>query len=594
MRIAFLCLQVAVIACGVLYYSLDLGRADLRVPFDYAVGGDLFAYLPLYKTIDETGWYLENPRLGAPGVMKLYDFPMTETGLMLGMKLLQSCTGDIFLSVNLYYFLTFITSAIASLLVLLKLRVEEQVAVAVSLLFAFLPYHFWRAMFHPHLATYHAIPLVTLLALMLCSSEPIFVRRDESGRMKLAWFRWRASYAIFVCLVVSISGPYYAYFTAFILAVAGLIGMRRKPRLDPLINALAAISLIAFSFGCQVIPNLLYTYREGRNPLVAQRAFAQYDWFGLRMSHLLRPVPGHRIRWLSSLIPPEKYQPSVDLPWLRNLMNEATVCSPLGAIGVMGLLSLIAIGVLRPRVVGNRERTLNHLSQLTYAVLAFALVGGFAEIIALYITMKIRCYNRISIFIAFFSLAAIAVIATRLKSFIRANSPRSRAAWLALVWGVTALGLLDQIPPLLTPDHGRDIARFNSDREFVRRIEESVPEESMIFQLPAISFPEVGPKFRMYDYELFRGYFHSHKLRWTYGAMRGRDVMNLQERLTALPPEEFVNEIQKLGFAGIYLNRLGYEDNGNAMIDALTRKLGTGPVDSRDGELAFFKLPSVQ
>src|SRR6516225_1489559 len=133
MRAGLLYAQVVVLTGAVLVFAFDLLRADLRVPFYYSVGGgDLFFYLPLYKTIADTGWYTENPWLGAPGMMKLYDFPITETGLMLGVKMLIALSGDPFVAANLYFLMTFVTAAVSSLFVLRLFGVDGQVAVATS------------------------------------------------------------------------------------------------------------------------------------------------------------------------------------------------------------------------------------------------------------------------------------------------------------------------------------------------------------------------------------------------------------------------------------------------------------------------------
>ncbi|HKI20873.1 MAG TPA: hypothetical protein VKA15_23475, partial [Isosphaeraceae bacterium] len=218
MRSALLYAQVTVLTGTVLVFAFDLGRADLRVPFYYSVGGgDIFFYLPLYKTIAETGWYTENPRLGAPGIMKLYDFPINETGLMLGVKLFVGLTGDPFVAANLYFLTTFFTAAVASLFVLRRLGVGGQVAVAASLLFAFLPFHFWRGPFHPFASTYHAIPLLTMVALFLSGTEPLLFQRDGSGRLRWVWSRQRTLPVAVACVLASISGPYYAFFGTFLI-----------------------------------------------------------------------------------------------------------------------------------------------------------------------------------------------------------------------------------------------------------------------------------------------------------------------------------------------------------------------------------------
>ena len=198
-------------------------------------------------------------------------------------------------------------------------------------------------------------------------------------------------------------------------------------------------------------------------------------------------------------------------------------------IGSLGFLALVGIGIAAPCALTRRTPTLGDLGQLNLASLLLALLGGFGELIAVYATVTIRCYNRISIFIGFFALAALALLVSRGKPETeREAAPeprRMRWGWLAGLWAVTVVGLLDQIPPVLCPDHGRDAAAFQSDHEFVARIEMELPPDSMIFQLPQNSFPEYGRHFKMYDYSLFRGYLHSRRLRWSYGA---RAVARLQ------------------------------------------------------------------
>ena len=277
MRTALLYAQVTVLTGVVLVFAFDLSRANLRIPFYYSVGGgDLYFFLTMDKTIAETGWYTENPRLGAPGVMKLYDFPGNDTGLMLGVKLLIALVGDTFLAANLYFLMTFFTAAIASLFVLRAFGAHGQVAVAASLLFAFLPYHFWRGPFHPHYSTYHAIPLVAMVALWLCGTEPLLFRRDESGRLRWAWSLRRTLPAAVACVLTSVSGPYYAFFGTFLILAGGLIGLLRKPGVDRVLDALAAAGLVAGLFTAQLIPNALDAVREGPNPLPWKRPVGSY------------------------------------------------------------------------------------------------------------------------------------------------------------------------------------------------------------------------------------------------------------------------------------------------------------------------------
>ena len=349
MRSALLYAQVTVLTGVVLVFAFDLSRADLRIPFYYSAGGgDFFCYVSLYKTIAETGWYLENPWLGAPGVMKLYDFPMTETGLMLGVKLLIGLCGDTFLAANLYFLLTFVTAGVASLFVLRALGVGGQVAVASSLLFAFLPCHFWRGPFHPQFSTYHTIPLVALVAIWLCATEPLLFRRDESGRPRWAWSLRRTLPVAVACVLTSISGPYYAFFGTVLILAGGLIGLLRKPGVDRVLDALAAAGLVAGLFTAQLIPNALYSAREGANPAPITRPVGYYYKYALQVINLLKPVPGHRVSWLNRSLPPMRTKSPPDFAWLFNESNEAEVDPPLGTLGAFGFLALVAVGLAAP------------------------------------------------------------------------------------------------------------------------------------------------------------------------------------------------------------------------------------------------------
>ena len=62
---------------------------------------------------------------------------------------------------------------------------------------------------------------------------------------------------------------------------------------------------------------------------------------------------------------------------------------------------------------------LGDLGKLTFAVLLLGLHAGLGHMIVLYVTTKIRCYNRVSILVAFFSLFALVLAVTPLNRAAR-------------------------------------------------------------------------------------------------------------------------------------------------------------------------------
>jgi len=104
-----------------------------------------------------------------------------------------------------------------------------------------------------------------------------------------------------------------------------------------------------------------------------------------------------------------------------------------------------------------------------------------------------------------------------------------------------------------------------------------------------VPFPENPPVNEMIDYDELRGYLHSDDLRWSYGAIKGRDDPNAA--LAAEPVPALVRDAAAAGFAGIYVDRFGYTDKAAALEGELAAATGTKPFVSENGRLSFFQLP---
>jgi phosphoglycerol transferase len=130
------------------------------------------------------------------------------------------------------------------------------------------------------------------------------------------------------------------------------------------------------------------------------------------------------------------------------------------------------------------------------------------------------------------------------------------------------------------------------DKEFVQSIENSLPLGSAVYQLPYRQYPEPNPPFyRLSPYDMSLGFLHSTSLHWSFGGMKGRQGDLFYRSLATEPINIQLEIIKRLGMAGIYIDRRGFEDSGKAVIDAITSLLGTPPVLSRaDGEIVFFRL----
>ncbi len=155
-------LAVAVVAWAWGAILLRVWDMPMRLPFDTRSDATLIS--AMVKTIEERGWYLNQPRLGAPFGQQFYDFPHGGESFQLAvMKVLVTITGDWGLAINLYFLLGFGVLASVTFLVLRHLRFGPVVAGIAALVYTFMPYHFTHGEMHLWRSTYYSAPLAALL-----------------------------------------------------------------------------------------------------------------------------------------------------------------------------------------------------------------------------------------------------------------------------------------------------------------------------------------------------------------------------------------------------------------------------------------------
>ena len=151
------------------------------------------------------------------------------------------------------------------------------------------------------------------------------------------------------------------------------------------------------------------------------------------------------------------------------------------------------------------------------------------------------------------------------------------------------MALLDQTPKPSFIQSKEVKSRFLSDKNFVEKIESRLPQNAKIFTLPFMSFPEAAG-----GYANLIGYLHSKNLRWSYPSMRGRKSDAWQEKVSKLDFRNFIFELKKVGFSGVFINRPFYENlTGEKLekIEAKLKSVSTKPeLISQDQKLVFFEF----
>src|SRR5262245_34471051 len=124
----------AFLSLAILIWVMKLWRADLTIPFGYALEGDAFLYCLLTKGVLDNGWYLHNRFVGAPTGLDMYDFPFSDGLHFLLMKLLSLGNDNYAVVLNLYFLLTFPLTTLTSLLVFRQFHVSTSTALFGSIL----------------------------------------------------------------------------------------------------------------------------------------------------------------------------------------------------------------------------------------------------------------------------------------------------------------------------------------------------------------------------------------------------------------------------------------------------------------------------
>jgi len=562
---------VIVLSLLLLTFIMSLWTAEWRIPFYYS-SGDAFASQAVFKSIIDNGTYLQNPMLGAPGQLEYYDFPRTDHVQVLIGRILSWFSRDYALLINVFFVLTFPLTAAIAFLVLRSFGISFRAALVCSLLYSFIPYHFVRGQAHFFLNCYFFIPLSIAICLWICRNEPL-ITRNAKGRLRPTG---RSIAATLFCVLIASSGTYYTFFTCFLILISGLYACAQTRRW----TSFASASFFLVVLFCVALVNLLpairYVQREGKNPVVARRSFAEAEFYALKITGLLLPGNGHRFLPLNRMM--RKYPP---------IMMKENYAAYLGVVGVAGFLILTA-WLFFPTTRLNGQELCGSLPVLNGSLLLLGLTGGLGPLFAFVLFNQFRGYNRVSIFLAFFALFAVALVVDRIRQQISGSSFKGAVA-VILPFTILAIGLWDQTIPAYVARKPKQLSSFRADAAFIAQIETKLSPGSMIFQLPYHPFPEVEPEHRMKDYDHLRGYLHSTKLRWSYGAMKGRKWDSWQRETAALPLPQLIQTLRSAGFRGLYFDRYGYSGRDQTE-NELQERLGQPAAVSEDGRLLFFLL----
>lgn len=574
-------LLMIVIIFAMLYHLMDLSQLDINIPMSY-FGGDDMGVLVNAKQFTEQGWNMTSDRLGTPFTVQYYDFTssmMHNVGLLI-MKIFAVITGSAAAAMNLTYLSIYFMAGIISYFVMRNIKINCWINALASSVFAVSPYMLYRNIGHIVLTECYFIPLSILICLWIYERDDVLVP-DRN------FFKRKINYVVlfFTFLIANNGIAYYPFFTCFIFLVTAISKLLKTGKIRQGLRGVIATVMVCFFVVLSILPGKIYTLINGSNSAAIDRSgFEQAELYGLKIAQLFMPVNGHGI-----------YDKYIDYYNDAAFLVNENSTAYLGIIGMIGFIILgLWLFARRDGKDGILSKRLEYLSELNIAMVLLGTIGGIGAMFAFFISPMLRGYNRISIFIEYVAILAVALCMDRLVEVINAKK-KLKGVLIYIVYGVFGLACIFSIwegcPNLATPPYDTIREEYASDKDFVESIENQLDEGAMVYQLPYHEYPEFGPVNDMWDYHLYVGFVHSDTLRWSYGSIKGREEDTWNKNVSEMSYGDMVKYLKEQGFAGIYVDRRAYLDEEFLELKTgLEGAVGGSFISSDNGNLYFIKF----
>ncbi len=554
-----LCLLVVVIALAWIGANSKWTATDWDLPGAYLSPreSDVIGMLATFRAAAD-GHFVplgpkKIPELGAPGVADWADNPVVEEILFWGTGLLARWTG-LFAALNIKLMLAHLLAGISFFFVARYFQALRAWAFAGALAFGLAPFVFSESPHHSNVAIVWHVPFFLIVWRWAISPGGI-----------VPWGKnfWLA---LALAFVTGLQNIYYTNIFCQLTLLCGAVSAWRGRRWSPLLGALGVIGGSALAFTLMAFDTLAYRLHEGPNPLALARAYHWLEIYALKLVDLFVPPPTHQLDFLAQFSAAHARKLAI--------VNEGSY------LGVLGIVSLCSLVFLSARAAISRGRIPVEFWQVLWIFVVFT-TGGLNTIVGVFGLTLFRAGYRVGIVI----LAVVLLFFVRKVSRWPGGSLSTLLAVLA-----SAVVLVDQVPRSVSPEAKALIAlQIESDREFTREMERLLPEGAMIFQLPAMDYPE-SPVPGITPYEHLRPYLYSRTLRFSFGSVKGRGGRMLQPPVSGEDYAAFADDLQRQGFAAIFINLRGYRDGGREILASLSASGYRELVQSKTGDLLLVKI----
>jgi phosphoglycerol transferase len=573
----FYCAAAGIISLLAVYIFLGLYSIDLNVPFRYS--GDVVGGLTIAQNFITGNGIFLYPNMGAPGVVSTVESPGAANVHVFGMWILSLFIKEPGLLVNIFFILTFATVSIAATVSLRLLKINPMTSIFGGVLYSLLFYHFYRGVGHLFLSTYTIVPLSCVVILWIINGEINFnkVNFKDGNFLKniVSVFPPKTAFSVFIAVFIGMSSIYYMFFACLGIVFAIVWNLLEERNFKKIIaSSVILLLVVIIAFFVQIIPYVIYIQNGNEATLTGTRSLRDVEVFSLKFSQLVLPVNGHRFHFFSRIRAYyDKY---------INIHSNENSNSSLGLLMSAGLIISLFVAMKKNSKI-HENISIKHSGILNAFMLLLGSVGGIASLIIIF-TKYTRCYNRLSIYIAFYSIFIITYYMDCL--LLKFKLRNVSKFFIIVIFGI--LCALDQTGHQKLSNS--NLQKYYSDRELIKRIEEITPAGSMVFQLPFVP-SNTSSYLNISGYGQFVPFIHSRSLKWSYRAQFNSPVEKWQRLTANQSVEEMLKHLAGVGFKGLYVDKFGYQNEEyNKIRNDIINITGVYPIVSINERLEYFYL----
>ena len=531
--------------------------------------GDAMNVHLIAKIFIDDGWWWWSSHLAYPFGAPFVAFPASGGQVdYLILWVTSFFTENPFLAVKLYFLWVTSIAAVTFALSLRVVRIPRSICFALAIVYVFLPHIFYRNVSHIMLTIY-MIPPVCIFSIVAIQGRVYKCKK---------WTKRLLYCSIFY---IGLQYIYTSIFTLFLLAIVLLVCFFNR-KIVSYRPPLVAIILLCIAIGVNLLPTVMYykTDPGTKEKLTNFKCVAEADIHAFRLRDLIQPIRKHPMILL------RKFRESIDRAGFP--LTYENSLSSLGFTASIGFLFLLLFLVIGTRKVTWFSYHVAPASKLNIALFLIGTMGGFGSLFNL-ISPQIRCYNRISPFLAFLGLYTVACMLAVFKKKVK-YSKLGTIFFSLFLGSLPVLAIFDQYPKDATINP--PVVDLKRAQSMVRHIEKNYPETKNIYYFPNLIYPS-GPKIHKMPFQADSLlYLFSKKLNWSCNPLsyESERILGMLDSLTGA---SLVDALHRIGYQGVLIDTRAYPDNGISLLNSFSKLGDIQPIRSEDGVYIFLPITNL-